>query len=377
VSSSTSTFDDGRRNAASFIACFLGFAVAITGTVAGVNLAVDPSHEFGLSLADESELAGVLARGSAAVVEPILNLHVVRRDLMQRIAEQPQVVVLGSSRSWEFSAGMFPGRRFLNSGTSSATLDDYVALWGMLQSARARPEAVVFETDPWIFNRANPPLSHCTQLAAEFRRVETALGGVSVHGCLANPPYRQLLSLPNLMTSLTFVRWLHDPQGCGGICPAPTQAAMPSRGDLWHPDGSLNHYRVEAEEAVMAFARGQGETSPRFKFFDGMAVIDQRMVTDWRNLLMQVRSGGTAVLIYLSPFHPAYLAGIAGHRGGDLVLLDEVESVLRRMAAELGIPLVGSYRPDRASCRLDEFYDSIHIHPSCIARILAGAAAGA
>jgi hypothetical protein len=272
---------------------------------------------------------------------------------------------------------MFPGRRFLNSGTSSATLDDYVTLWGMLESARARPEMVIFETDPWIFNRANPPLSHCTQLAAEFRHAETALGGVSVHGCLASPPYRQLLSLPNLVRSLTFLQWLHDPHGCGGICPVRPQADIPPRGDLWHPDGSLNHYRIEPAEAVTAFARGQGEGSPRFKFFDGMAGLDGRMVSDWRNLLMQVRSGGTAVLIYLSPFHPAYLAGIAGHRAGDLVLLDEVESVLRRTAEELAIPVVGSYRPDRAPCRPDEFYDSIHIHPSCIARILLGAGAGA
>jgi hypothetical protein len=370
VSSSISTFDAARRGDALFIGCFFGCAVAIAAAVAATNLVVDPSHRFGFSLAEEGQLATVLADGSAAIVEPSLNIHVVRRELLDRMAP-PQVLVLGSSRSWELGARMFPNRRFLNSGTNSATLDDYIAMWGLVQSMRAAPELLVLEADPWIFNRANPPVPHCVQLAAEFRRAATTLGGVSVGGCLAGPPYRELLSLPGLMTSVTFLQWLHDPHGCGGICAVPPQADMPPRGDLWHPDGSLNHFRVGPAEAVIAFARGQGEASPRFKFFDGMAGVDGRMVSDWRNLLMQVRSSGTAVLIYLSPFHPAYLAGIAGHRRGDLVLLDEVETVLRRMAEELGIPVVGSYRPDRVPCRLDEFYDSIHIHPSCIARILA------
>jgi hypothetical protein len=170
---------------------------------------------------------------------------------------------------------------------------------------------------------------------------------------------------------MNFLIWLHDGRDCGGICPVPPGAKIPARGDLWHPDGSLNHFRIEPAQAVAAFAHDQGESSPRFKFFDGMKDIDVRMVEDWRKLLVHVQASGVSAMIYLSPFHRAYLAGIARHQAHDLYLLREVEATLRRVAGELSVPVVGSYQPDLAGCGDEEFYDSIHVHPSCIRRILA------
>jgi len=372
VSSSISISETRRRGAAGFVGCFFGVGLALVGAVGVVNLVVDPSHLFGLSLRYERQLATVLADGSGAIVDPSLNIHVVRRDLLERLKAPPQAVVFGSSRSWELSQDMFPGRRFLNAGANSATLDDYIAMWGLLEPVRAKPEMVIFEADPWIFNRANPPVSHCMKLADEFRVAAAAVGGVSVSGCFGSPPYREVFSLPRLMTSLVFLQWLHDGRGCGGICPVPPGADIPARGDLWHPDGSVNHFRIDTVQAVAAFARDQGETSPRFKFFDGMKGIDARMVEDWRKLLAHIQASGVSPMIYLSPFHPAYLAGIARHEPHDLDLLGEVEATLRRIAADLSIPVVGSYRPDLAGCGAEDFYDSIHIHPACIKRILAG-----
>ena len=123
---------------------------------------------------------------------------------------------------------------------------------------------------------------------------------------------------------------------------------------------------------VAASALGQGETSPRFKFFEGMKDVDARMAEDWRKLLTHVQASGVEAIIYLSPFHPAYLAGIARHEAHDIELLGDVEATLRRIAADLRIPVVGSYQPDVVGCGPEDFYDSIHIHPSCIKRILAG-----
>jgi hypothetical protein len=371
VSSSISISEIRHRDAAAFIGCFFGVGLALVIAVGAVNLAVDPSRVFGLSLRDEGQLATMLADGSAAIVDPIVNLHVVRRELLNRSKALPQVMVFGSSRSWELSQDMFPGRRFFNGGTSSATLDDYIAMWGLLEPLPLKPELVIFEADPWIFNRANPPLTHCMKLADEFRLSAAALGGVSVSGCLGRLPYGELFSLPRLTTSMIFLQWLHADRGCGGICPVPPDADMPARGDLWHPDGSLNHYRIETAQAVDAFAREQGETSPRFKFFERMKSIDTRMVDDWRKLLAHIQASRVSVMIYLSPFHPGYLAGIAGHEAGDIELLDEVEATLRRIAGAFFVPVVGSYRPNVAGCGSEEFYDSIHVHPSCIKRLLA------
>ena len=372
MSSFTSTSDGAGRKAAGFVVCLLGSFLAVLTVVGAVNLTVDPSEEFGASLSDEKFLAEILVHGDDAMVDPSLNMHVVRRDLLDRLVSPPQIVSFGSSRVWELSQLMFPARRFLNAGANSATLDDYIAMWGLFETGRPKPETLILEADPWIFNRANPPLTHCMKLADEFKATEAMLGGVSVRRCLDSPPYRQLFSMNGLMIALRFLKWEHDAAGCAGICAVPSDSAMPARGDLWHPDGSLNHFRIEPVESVTAFARDQGETSPRFKFFDGMTALDARMVEDWRKLLSRMKASGVSVVIYLSPFNPAYLAGIAGHEPHDLELLDQVEATMRRVAQETGIPVIGSYRPDRTHCGEDEFYDSIHIHPSCIERILAG-----
>lgn len=371
MSSFTSTSDIYRHRPAGFVGCLLGSFLAVLIVIGFTNLIVDPSQVFGVSLGDEQHLAEILTHGDDAVVDPSLNMHVVKRELLDRSKSPPQVVAFGSSRVWELSQKMFPNQRFLNAGTNSATLDDYIAMWGLFETGRPKPQTLILEADPWIFNRANPPLTHCMKLAAQFKATAAALGGVSVRRCLDGPPYRKLFSLSSFITSLRFLQWEHDGVGCRGICPVPSDAAMPARSDLWHPDGSMNHFRIEPADSVTAFARDQGETSPRFKFFDGMTVIDTRIVEDWRKLLLRMKANGVSVVVYLSPFHPAYLAAIASHEPHDIELLDEVEATMRRVAQEADIPVIGSYRPDRARCAADEFYDSIHIHPSCIERILA------
>jgi hypothetical protein len=371
VNSSISTFESEKITAKHFVWVFFLFFLAFLSVVGGINLVVDPSNQFGLTLRQEKNLSNVLLSGKAAIVEENLNIHAVRRNLLDGLKDPPEALVFGSSRTWDVTQKMFGDRRFLNAGTNSATIDDYVALWGLFESGRPKPKLVLLGADPWIFNRANLPLTHCMKLASEFKVAARALGGISVDRCLGSPRYRELFSLNRLMTSVRYLQFRHSGPKCV-ICIVSTKQDMPARGDFWHVDGSLNHFHSLPPAPVAEAARSQGMTSPRFKFFEGMDEINARLVTDWRNLLRLIESRGTKIVIYLSPFHPAYIAGIASHLPKDIKLLKDVEARIRNVASDLGISVIGSYMPKSVQCGIDEYYDAIHIKPSCIARILSG-----
>lgn len=348
---------------------FFGSFLGVMILVGGVNLAVDPSQEFGLQLRNEERLAAVLSEGKTAITAKIMNMHVVRRFLLEK-GGKPDVVVLGSSRVWELGQWLFPSQKFLNFGTGSATLADYVSLWGMLDHPSWRPKEIIIGADPWIFNRYQRAESHCKKLSAEFQHAADVIEGMTVQDCRDWPRYRDLFSLRRLQTSWQFVNhiWLNV-SGCRDIQKLDEGAPVPSGCDVWHADGTMNHFHLDSAEAVAEGARTKMLNEQRFKFFDSMVELDAGRIHEWRQLLRSIKAGGVKVAIFLSPFHPAYLKAVAERIPGDLELLKQSEATIRAVAADLSIPVYGGYQLEKTPCRADEFYDSIHIYPSCMDKI--------
>ncbi len=352
-----------------FTGCFLAaFGVSLL-VVGALNAAFDPNHSFGLSLDSESKLAVLLLSGKDVATARTLNMHVVRRDQLEDGRARPDVVVLGSSRAWELGQWLFPGQHLLNAGTGSATIADYLAMWGLFEERTGNlPLTLVLGADPWIFNRQQAPEQYCRQLSAEFTRIKRALGGATIDDCARFVRYSDLLSLTRLETSFRSEYFLRFDAGmCAHFVTTPVAEVPVGRGcDLWHPDGSMNHFSLMSAEALAAFARGQGR-SGRFKFFDGMTEIDNGLLADFRNLLAHIQKRGVRVVIYLSPFDPDYIAGIRESHPDDLDLLASVEIAIRRVAADLSISVYGSYWPDRVPCRSDEYYE-LDPHPADLHR---------
>jgi hypothetical protein len=68
----------------------------------------------------------------------------------------PRVIAFGSSRVMEVStalAGVPPGQ-FYNAGMSAATVEDFIALWSILERQGKRPDAAWFSVDAWVLNEA-------------------------------------------------------------------------------------------------------------------------------------------------------------------------------------------------------------------------------
>ena len=47
----------------------------------------------------------------------------------------------------------------------------------------------------------------------------------------------------------------------------------------------------------------------------------------------------------------------------------QIESLLQTIGKELNVDILGSYNPDRVGCLAYEFYDSHHVHTSCLEKI--------
>ena len=49
--------------------------------------------------------------------------------------------------------------------------------------------------------------------------------------------------------------------------------------------------------------------------------------------------------------------------------MKKTEAVVLRMAKELGIKVIGSYKPEVFGCKSDEFYDFMHAKAACLSRL--------
>ncbi len=120
--------------------------------IVAVNFMVDPAHLFDRHHAYERGLAQLLAE--RVNVENVQNYdhRLVQRYYVEQLSRRPEIISIGSSRSYQIRNEFFPGRFFFNNSVSQASLEDYVAIYGMYDGRSLRPATIVLGLDPWILN---------------------------------------------------------------------------------------------------------------------------------------------------------------------------------------------------------------------------------
>src|SRR5437762_2695186 len=116
--------------------------------VMAVNYAVDPAHVFGTG-AYEHRVAGLLLDGRDVGGLSNFDDRRLQQLMAAGLSGRREVVALGSSRVMQIRAELFPGARFYNAAVSGATLEDDVALYGLMTASGRAPARIVLGLDPW------------------------------------------------------------------------------------------------------------------------------------------------------------------------------------------------------------------------------------
>jgi hypothetical protein len=295
---------------------------------------------------------------------------------------RPRIVAFGSSRIMQLTTaavGAAPGE-FYNTGMSGATVEDYIAMWAVLERLDKAPEVALFAIDPWIFNSSHPQL-RWRVLAEEVDRYLRRSGssGSPVLEPLERVVYRwyqakEFLSYAVLRNSVRDLRrglrsrMAGSGRGAGVEDWLVVSETAASGHQILRADGSLLY-----DAQFLAWSpEERRETAVRYAANLTAGLAEFKWDTERMNRLVglwtDMRRRGVTVIAFVPPYHPvawrtlrddpryAQTAG-AGPR------------FLAQTAAGLGVVFGDLSDPDSIPCPAAEFYDGDHATDACLGRI--------
>lgn len=355
------------RSRDGFFSGFVPAAALVAAIVAAVNWAGDPAQLFGGDRY-EAGIAAALARGDYVAGAANYDDRLVQKYYVEQLDRPKDVLVLGSSRSMQLRAALFPGRTVYNAAVGGGTVEDYLAIYELFHRRGLAPRTLVIGVDPWSFNVQNRA-ERWQSLADAYDAARARLGlpvagAAATTGALAQRRWATLFSWDYFVASLAKLAD-SKPSGTFTARADDRVAAVVRRpdGSLKYPDDVLATPAAEIAAAAGAQGRACG-----YQAFDNF-VRDDGAFAMLAALVGTAQGDGIAVILFLPPYHPAAHAGLQGC--GVLPILADIERRLRDLAAESGARVVGSYDPAVTGCDAAAFKDDMHPKETCVEHIFA------
>jgi hypothetical protein len=361
------------------VGAFVGTVLVSIALVIAVN---------GAALLDRSRqderirtAAAALQPGLAMVFDGFVDE---RRFQKARLAviPHPRLATFGSSRVREVSTALVradPGE-FYNLGMSAATVEDYIALWSLIEERGIRPRVAVFAVDAWVFNASHeqrlwralaPEISRFLDggdLAGRWRPVQGALAGWDQTKDLVSFTALQA-SLRDLERTITRRKRRGDDllRALGGAL-VPEDAtegrhAIRADGSVIRPVSPRDPTPADVREAVVRHVAAGPYGLADFRWNAHAAATLDRL---WRDM----RARGVELVVYAPPYHPAAWEALRRDRRYRTAL-DSSTAALSRLADAVGARFLDASDPAVIPCPEAEFYDMQHTTPACLARLWA------
>ncbi len=351
--------DEPRRPLPYLLLTALLVAVLMAG-LAAANFALAP---LSYSAAAHARVADALAAGEPyAVFDLNLDMRGLRRAHIARLAERPDVVVLGASHWQEAHADLLPGRTFYNAHVHRDYHDDLLAVVEMLLRHDRLPDTLIMSIrDMTFLPEAQRTDALWLTALADADAMKARLG--IARPWLETRALRHWLGLLSLSTLLdNGLRWLGAPARPGPVG-APSLPDM----DVLQPDGSIRWSGAHRDLFTAERARAEVEAALAQRQ-DLPLAIDEAAVAAVGRLLALLRERGVRVVLIHPPFNPDFYRQVQGTAYGAGLL--RVEAATARLAAAHGASVVGSFDPAVTGCTAAMFIDAEHSGPACLRRLL-------
>jgi hypothetical protein len=315
----------------------------------------------------ESFIAGVrdsMQNGRQVAGLEDYNERALARQIAQRYPSQPDILILGSSRSAELNAWMCAGKDALNLSVSGAAWQDHLGLFTV--AARSgkldQVKKLYLCADPWLLNPNNGEVRWQT-LNDEV--AEAAQKG-QLKGFRTPHSERQWMAKLREMFNPLYA-WENLTQQPIPYFSTPDTI---SSYKLVFANGTIRQQKEKDTRSVEETQERAREFAGRKDLFhlSKFTAIDSSglQAIEWIGKEMQLR--GAEVHLLLMPFHPLVYTRMQTDRRYAHVAL--AETSFRKMAAANGWRIFGSYNPETAAMHEKDFFDGMHLKRSVLTRLL-------
>ena len=323
--------------------------------MSAISLAVIGALGYATELATldkEGWLAFKLSEAKYVYFENIDERKFIRGRLRYKLSEA-DAIIMGSSRIMQIGSQVL-GRPTLNLSVSGASVEDHIAF---VPEAIKKVNASVLYlgADSWLFNNAsgqerwksvddmyaywNEVIDRGESLAAARRYMETR--GTEP----PNLSWAQTLYLAVNLSAITTEN---------GDKESVAKKAY---------DGHHIYDDIYAEKSPPDIKNG---FAALLRYSMMPYSYDGTKRQKYIGLIHFVQQSGVRVVVVLSPYHPHLYETIEREKP----VFIEAENEFRKIAAEMNVPIIGSYNPALVGCDITEFYDGMHPKESCMKKVV-------
>ncbi|RME58018.1 DUF1574 domain-containing protein [Candidatus Parcubacteria bacterium] len=266
---------------------------------------------------------------------------------------EADAIIMGSSRAMQIGSHTL-GHPVLNLSVSGASVEDYIAF--VPEAIKKVNASLVFlGADPWLFNSVSGQ--------TRWKSVKDLYGywsRVISQGESLRVARRYLITKGSERGALSWLETLYKAVNRSAI--------TTENGDMENIakkryDGFHIYDKLYAGKSQSDIERG----FDRLLNYSMESYVDDDINRQkYISLIHFLKENGVRVVIVLSPYHPDLFQRIKREKPEFLT----IENEFRKIAANLNIPIIGSYDPALVGCDATEFYDGMHPKESCMKKVL-------
>jgi hypothetical protein len=329
------------------------FAAPIYIILVGVNICIDPSHEF---IAENyyKKIAFDLSQDRHLANIDNLDYRRLMKEYIQ-VANPHNTIVLGSSTGMIIGKKLVGDKSMFNYCVTSGTLEDYLAIFMLLEKSSKLPKNIILATNPFIFSN-DIQNERLYPIRDEYQEM---LQKLNVQDDFPIPTrkdfiYRKIKILFSVnYFKESIVKW------------------QTKLNTFSTTDNSLNATMKFSDGTINYFTYWNRDTSRVNSMARDYFNQDEmyNKVSTTKSLILDkfidyIKSKDINIILYVSPFHP-YTFEIAGVKDNSNVYME----YLRQLSLKKNIPMIGSCNPAEYNLLPTDFYDGMHIKFSGIEKV--------
>ena len=305
----------------------------------------------------EKTMAKIISSGQNATNIQNYNERLFQKELISDSGWQPNLVIIGSSRTMLITSELVGDSTMSNNSVSGASLRDLIAVYQIYKDSSKLPKKIIVGIDPWLFNESRKD-ERWRSIEEYYHKFITKRDYQGIE----DSNYDELFSLSYFQNSLKALP--KTLLGQNQVQPSKKKynyaATKLTDGSLAYGEKFRSASQKEIDNSEDNFLAQEIYGLKDFKF------ISERRWKIFNQLILDMEKNNIEIEFFLAPYSPKTFRKIRK----DYPLVLEVEEKIRQFSEVNRIKIYGSYDPKNYDLDKTFFYDGMHAKESAIETII-------